>query len=423
MEIQDIENQFDTNINLPNNKNFFIIVGGNNSGKSTFLRSVYKGHKLDAYMVNVNRTVLDGEGSLDKNYSRNIPSFQNQTQNNSDDNWKKPFQTLQDFFNLKDVERKPILEWYNNYFPSRIYEEREDPSNSASAMFLKVDGYPITKQGSGIRATLEIFIKLFDPKVKILCIDEPEIGLEPYLQKYLFQAIKDKTSAEKKVFLATHSHHFLDYDSIDNNYVCQRNSEGKIMLEDVKDLKAVIFRLLGNTLSSLLLPENIIVLEGASDTTILCKCLKLLDKNNYAIHAADADGNIKYAVNAITQFLEFNDKNNSIYKNNIYVIADQAKDILLRQWRSLLPDSNRQLKVLPSNGIEYFYPERILKNIFSTSDSRETIIQEYLKANKNVYNGVQLSKVELAKRVSEQLIVSDLDDTKNELFVFLKTLQ
>lgn len=289
-------------------------------------------------------------------------------------------------------------------------------------MFLKINGHSITKQGSGMRSTLEIFIKLFDPKIKVLCIDEPELGLEPYLQKYLFQAIKDKVSADKKIFLSTHSHHFLDYDEVGNNYVCKRNSGGKISTEQVDDLKPVIFRLLGNTLSSLLLPENIIVLEGVSDTTILNKCLKLLNKPNYAIHNSGGDGSISYAVGAITQFLRFNNATNSIYINNVYVIADQAKDLFIREWQRLLPEPTRQLKVLPLNGIEHFYPERILQALFATTEPRNIIVQNYLAANPNEYSSVRLTKIQLAQKVAKNLTLDDLNDDNNELFVFLKTL-
>lgn len=424
MKILDKEAQFETSdIDLPEDKVFFVVVGANNSGKSTFLRSIHKTYRENSYLVNVNRTVLKGEGALQKDYQKNYSTFQNASQKNADDNVEKPFQVLQDFFNLKDSDRKPIIDWYNNYFLNQIYEEREDPENSASPMFLKVNGHSITKQGSGMRSTLEIFIKLFDPKIKILCIDEPELGLEPYLQKYLFHAIKDKASLEKKIFLSTHSHHFLDYEAIDNNYVCKRNSSGKIAVEKVEDLKPIIFRLLGNTLSSLLLPENILVLEGASDVTFLNKCLLLMNKKNYAIHNSGGDGNISYAVGAITQFLKFHEQTNSIYKNNIYVIADKGGDIHTREWNKLLPAPSSQLKILPKNGIEYFYPERILQTIFKTDDSRDKIITGYLASNPVQYNEVRLTKVQLAQKVSEDLNSDDFLDESNDLFVFLKNLQ
>lgn len=424
MEISSSEKQFETSpIILPDDKTFFVIVGGNNSGKSTFLREVVKSIGDNAYRIDVNRTILKGEGSQDKNYERNFPNFIRNYKDFSDDNSEKGINTLQDFFRLKDVERVPIINWYNQYFPNHIYEEREYPDNSASPMFLKVNGYSITKQGSGMRATLEIFIKLFDPTIKVLCIDEPELGLEPFLQKYLFEAIKDKASADKKIILATHSHHFLDLEVLDNNYICERDSNDKIILSVATDLRAIIFRLLGNTLSSFLLPERVLILEGPSDSTFLLRALNFLGKNIYSIHNSRGIGNVTYAMNAITQFLRFNNQYLSVYNGKIHVIVDKpGRDILVREWRKIVPHPDQQICILAENGIEFYYPERILQQIFATTDAKEQIIQEYLKSPDQSYRGIQKSKTELSKLVASRLCLEDLSDEGNQLFVYLNSL-
>ena len=423
MNINSSEDQLlDSPTVLRDDRNFFVLVGSNNSGKSTFLREIVKTLGEVSYRVDVNRTILKGEGSMDKNYEQNFKGYLHGFRSGKDDNFEKSIQTLQDFFRLKDIERTPIIEWYNQYFPNRIYEERENVDNSASPLLLKVNGYSITKQGSGMRATLEIFIRLFDPTIKVLCIDEPELGLEPYLQKYLSQAIKDKASVDKKIIIATHSHHFLDTESIDNNYICQRDTTGKIFLNPVDDLKPVIFRLLGNTLSSFLLPERILILEGPSDTTFLMKALALLNKNIYSIQNSKGIGNISYAMQAITQFLRFNDKNLPVYNDKLHVLVDQpGKDILVREWQRLVPDPTTQICTLPENGIEYYYPERILQTIFNSTDTRQQIVSGYL-ASKGVYNGVTKSKTELSLLVADALQVGDLADANNALFVFINTL-
>ena len=424
MDILDKEKQFqDDPIVLPDDKNLIVIVGGNNSGKSTLLRAIIKNQgKTLSYLVNVNRTVLTGEGSPRKDYQNDYTNRANRVMSKEDDNYQRETEPLQDFFNLKDKDRKPILEWYNKYFPSQIVEEREDPENQASAMLLKINGFPITKQGSGVRATLEIFIKLFDPTIKILCIDEPELGLEPYLQKYLFSALKEKASPDKKIILATHSHHFLDFENKDSNYTCQRNSDNKIYLTKVDELKPVIFRLLGNSLSSFLLPEKILVLEGPSDTTFLSKCLSLLSKKGFAVHNSGGNGNISYAIHSISQFLTFHSNALPVYKDNVFVIADKpTKDTIIGQWETLLGDKAR-LKVLTADAIEHYYPEHILQAIFDTQQSKLEIITDYLKNNPNGFNGKHISKTKLAKLITEKIMLSDIEDTGNELFVFLKAL-
>ncbi len=424
MEIIDKEEQFQTKpIVLQDDKNFFVIVGANNSGKSTFLRSILKTvGGASGYLVTVNRTLLTGEALTDDSYGGNYQAYLNQAANENDDNHGRNIQPLRDIFNLKNDRRKSILDWYNKYFTMPLEQKRMDIDNDASPMLLKVGEHSITKQGSGMRATLEIFIKLLDPSVKVLCIDEPELGLEPYLQKYLFEALKDMSGPNKKIIIATHSHHFIDIRDADNNYVCSRNSDNKISIEPISNLKDVIFRLLGNTLSSFLLPEKIIVLEGPSDTTFLNKCLNILSKENYGIHNSGGNDNVSYAINSITNFLKFNEKNLPVYKNNTFVIVDNPlKDVLIREWKKLLGDDSRLL-VLKNNAIEYYYPERILQEIFDTSSFKEDVVKTYLGSNPNGFNSVDIPKTKLSTIVSEKISSEDLNDIDNELFVFLKAL-
>ena len=425
MHIQDKENQFSTkNISIPDDQNFIILVGGNNSGKSTFLRTVIKTIGTgESYHVSVNRTVLTGEAPMKReDYERDHEMYTQQMLRQKDDNNHRLTQPLQDFFTLKNFARKPIVDWYNAHFPNQLVEEREDPENSASSMLLKVGGHSITKQGSGMRATLEIFIKLFDPNIKVLCIDEPELGLEPSLQKYLFQALKEKSCEDKKIILATHSHHFIDTVDQANNFICSRNSDDKISLQPVKNLPEVIFGLLGNTLSSFLLPERVLIFEGPSDTLFLTKCLELLGKTGYGIHNSGGNGDIGYAIHSITHFLTFNKNNLPVYKERIFVIVDNPKkDTLVRKWKKLLENEDRLL-VLDKDAIEYYYPEHILQSVFETEDCREEIVQGYLKSDPNSYNKKQFSKKELATRVCEKISTSDLKENKNNLTTFLKEL-
>ncbi len=76
MEIKSTEFQFQTEtITLPEANNLFVFVGANNSGKSTFLREIVKSFPGISYRVDVNRTVLRGEGAQDKNYQNNLNSY------------------------------------------------------------------------------------------------------------------------------------------------------------------------------------------------------------------------------------------------------------------------------------------------------------------------------------------------------------
>ena len=413
------DDQFHRPISLPDKRNFFVLVRGNNSGKSTILRAINKSGS-DSYLIDVNRTTLEGEGAPDDNYEKDYGAYVNQFRNYEDDNRKKPMKVLQDYFNLNDKDREPIIDWYNKFFPNKIYEERKNLQNKASPMLLKINGFSMTKQGSGIRCTLEIFVKLFDPKIKVLCIDEPEMGLESGLQKFLYQAIKAKSSKNKKIIISTHSHNFLDYKTITNNHISYRDMDNKIRINRVNNqdtFQHTIFQLLGNSLSDLLLPEKILILEGPSDNKFVTKILELLGKKGFKIHPAGGSGNTTDAIKAITQFTKFN--NQTIFKDKIWVLIDKQKDTpATRLWKQQLGQD--KVKILSKNGIEYFYPHRIIKKIFNSNENLETIIKKFLKEEKS--SSSRLSKTELSRQVSAELKKLDIKDRDNELFNFLKIL-
>lgn len=427
MIINNIDEQFRENsIELDDSK-LTIFVGENNSGKSTILRSIHRSRQ-DSYFVNVNRTVLTGEGSLNKDYLTNTGSYLSQLRSAPDDNvLNKNIQVLQDLFNLNNDDRKKIINYYNRHFPAKASVALENPENDASARLLTMNGYSITKQGSGARAVLEILVKLFDPTINVLCIDEPELALEPKLQKQLFLALKNVTTG-KQIYIATHSHHFLDKENIGNNYRCKRNRKGKIFLEKHSsevELRNTIFTLLGNSLKDIGLPDRLIIVEGVSDTKYIESLVNLAKKNKYSVLSADSDSKIKAAAEGISAYLRYVSDLAPVYKDRIRIIADaQINNTKVREWRVQLDDISGQknrVKVLSSNGIEYYYPERILQKIFNTEDTREVIVDGYLRNNPNSYNDVCHSKNELADLVIAKLNLGDITED-NEVISYIKEL-
>ena len=104
------------------------------------------------------------------------------------------------------------------------------------------------------------------------------------------------------------------------------------------------------------------------------------------------------------------------------MIADKPTgDIIIREWKKLLGDESK-IKSLSKNGIEYYYPERIVQAIFGSNKSIDTIIKSYLVKDPNEFNGIKLTKTELATKVASDLTEKDLSDKDNELFNFLRNL-
>ncbi|MBI1326200.1 MAG: hypothetical protein GC136_00990 [Alphaproteobacteria bacterium] len=121
--------------------------------------------------------------------------------------------------------------------------------------------------------------------------------------------------------------------------------------------------------------------------------------------------------------MRFNSTNLAVYKEKVFVIADkQTKNTSVRLWENLLSSPQKQLKVLNKNGIEYYYPERILQSIFNCKKSRDTIVEGYLRSKPNEFNNIRLSKIELSKKVVELLDTNDMNEKNNEFLDFLKTI-
>jgi predicted ATP-dependent endonuclease of OLD family len=242
------------------------------------------------------------------------------------------------------------------------------------------------------------------------------------LQKFLFKALKRK-SQEKRIIIATHSHLFLDREKIGNNYVCKRNRKNKIVINRIEneiEIRNKTFELLGNELKDFGLPERIIIVEGDSDKIFIDTILRLL-KKNYNTFSAGCDNKITSATEAINQFLRFSKDLTPVYLKNIWVIADykQQSDIHFREWRKKLGVDN--VKILSKNGIEYYYPKRILKLIFETDDLTKIFPNKRIK-DPIKYKNVSFSKKDLAEKVAEKLTVNDLENTNNEVFNYILKL-
>src|ERR1051326_2511563 len=74
---------------------------------------------------------------------------------------------------------------------------------------LLIDKRSITQMGTGARSLLLVIMALIHPGYITILIDEPELFLEPRLQKALRDLFVEKAT-EKRIVVATHSHLFLN---------------------------------------------------------------------------------------------------------------------------------------------------------------------------------------------------------------------
>lgn len=147
--------------------------------------------------------------------------------------------------------------------------------------------------GSGISMLLALSMSLSFADVAkvpiIILIDEPELHLHSDLQKKLFLMFKNSIF---QAIVSTHSHLFLDKIDFKNNLLleCLDDGDTQIKVTSRIDLADLQFRLLGNSISDLYIPERILVVEGKHDRILILKCLDLLGHSSLNIQIVDAGG-------------------------------------------------------------------------------------------------------------------------------------
>jgi hypothetical protein len=208
-------------------------------------------------------------------------------------------------------------------------------------------------------------------------IDEPEIGIEPQVQRQLAQLIWSVSRGElglrrKRIYLATHSHLFLDRVEPSNNYVVTKDADGWAQIRRLvteEELPAVAYTLLGNSPTDLFFPDNILVVEGPSDQTFWRRALQLSGSRGVAVHYADGEGSVRAALPAIDQMLK-TQSYVSVYRKRMCVVVDADVPLKrVREWRAFLGAPPGRVHRLRREGVEHYYPRRILSEISGLPES------------------------------------------------------
>ena len=264
-----------------------ILTGGNNSGKSAYLKkTIDRSEKL---YVGVNRFYTFHHLGL---YSDNAQEVEVWYTNMRNGALAQAFQNYEgSFFNcasaisrLNDDRRDALFATFEELFETPIKVLAENPNNELSNRYISVDGDSLSVTSSGTRLFLGILAALMDDRFSTVAIDEPELGLSPTLQRRLADII---IRGDKKAFLfphnpniimSTHSHLFLDRLIPPNNWIVskQGNLISARRCTGFHDLHDIQFRLLGNDLSELFLPDAVLFVEGETDKQYLERVLGLV---------------------------------------------------------------------------------------------------------------------------------------------------
>lgn len=392
-----------------------VLSGPNNCGKTLLLRQLYLLFGHDAYLMQCNRfshvDILNTRHQDEHEHRRYHDNFV-QNYHTSRQNTENNEHSLEQVITgLDDNQRDRLFELSTKLLGNKFSLKRSNPRNEFSPYYVDMDGENLRYGSSGTRLLITLLGTLLNERFSIILIDEPEIGLSPKIQAALAHFLYNKNQRKtfcphlRQVFVATHSHLFLDRSVISNNFTVVKE-KALASVQPVKSISALHqlqFNLLGNELESIFLPSAILMVEGDSDETFLARMMQFhIPDRRIAIVRSGGEGKMIDKLNVLTDAL--GDLHTSPYRDRFFVVLDSKNSLRVsRLEKQGVPKNN--IKIWSKNGIEYLYPEDILANIFRCRVSELKKI-DFETDEPIQFNDVKKSKTELARAVIDKLSVS-----------------
>lgn len=427
-----------TGLQLPEG-DLVVLTGANNSGKSAILQylNIHSELRDRADYVSARRFDLSNEVAIALNTEDQLRDMWNQRKDGNPliAELTAP-DPIRELVSLPNTARAKIIKWHNRYF-GELNVERSKLDNDFAPARITIDGRLATQQGSGSRAVLSVLCSLLHPSREIVLIDEPEIGIEPQVQKKLADLIRRVTKGtddlpRKRVYIATHSHLFLDKNELGNNWVVTKGMDGKAGLAQIKtpeEFHSTIFRLLGNSPEDLFFPDNLLIVEGPSDEIFWRRLFALTGAGGVAVHYTDGETNVSSALPAIEQMLK-TQAYIPWYRDRLCVAVDSSvPESRIHEWRKYLADDGTRVRALLQNGIEYYYPKSIMREVTGLGDSAlPNEIAGFIArirhgANKATLAGFTGSKRDLAKEIGTRMESRHLQEVDAEILQIAETLK
>ena len=393
---------------------YVVLVGKNNSGKSSLLQLMFK-QLVDQVGVEkvcilfpervfVESTVEIGGGSL-RDYNRGIHR-ELSAKPLSYDSPKHPSQSafkliINNFRQRKQLDSSDQLLKRLGFSPIDLQQNKPI-----------IDDISVSLHGSGLRSILTIIAALTDPTIKYLLIDEPEQSLEPEIQKYARDMFYEASGKEgKKIIVTTHSHLFLNRKDNSSNYIIKRKSTN-VGLDQVKseiEMYDIVYKLLGSSPNDLFFPKNYLIVEGSSDQVILEKMLELrkIEKSKIKVIAARGISEVGHYSHSLSNALTPYVMKESIYKKTIVALIDlPTSDDSKKEAKEIGKELKSRLVTLPVESLEKYLPEKLFKRVGRV---KNTDLAK-LKGLKGNYELESKLKTEISNQIASGMKVSDLED-------------
>lgn len=203
----------------------------------------------------------------------------------------------------------------------------------------------------------------------IFFIDEAELHLHPTAQRQLKNALLSLAGGVDQVFITSHSSVFLSEEAPAQTSFLIEKENGATSAEVLtkNQRKRAVFELLGGSPADLLLPANLLIVEGPSEVEFLNRVIERFYSEIPPIQVLAAGGDDQRQADYLKNFAKvFSVVDDSpIYKLRVILLLDLPKgknkekrlDDFLNSCSYLKRDE--QVFVLPVETLEEYYPKQV----------------------------------------------------------------
>ena len=383
-----------------------VFAGANNTGKSLVLKWLKHQIGRTAYMIGTNRFYHVYHFSSGLRDPNEIDQFKNQFNNGF---YQEQYNYEQNFIDLNRIiiglsnnRRGSLFQLCGDLIGSKFALKKVDEENDLSHHYIDMDGQNLSVGSTGTRLLMTILGICMDDRFSTILIDEPELGLGPKIQQSFASFLEDTTERQKyfphlnRVFLATHSHLFLNRSDPQSNFIISKKDKDITLTQvsSIGDFHRLQFNLLGNSLETMFFPSAIVVVEGKTDFEYIERVLQTRFPGR-RITIIGAGGDVKRKVAALRE--AFGDLSKSPFRNRLFVVLDSVHQLGLSSELERMGVLTQNIVTWSRNGIEYLYPVSLLAHIYACSVDR---VQELtIRDDRVTLNGISKSKNELKDEI------------------------
>lgn len=237
----------------------------------------------------------------------------------------------------------------------------------------------------------------------IFIIDEAELHLHPTAQRQLKNALLSLAEGVDQVFITSHSSVFLSEEAPEQTSFLIEKENGatsaQVLIKNQR--KRAVFELLGGSPADLLLPANLLIVEGPSEVEFLNRVIERFYSQIPPIQVVAAWGDDQrladYLKNVAKVFSVVDDS--PIYKSRVILLLDlpngedkeKRLDDFLNSYSYIKREE--QVYVLPVESLEEYYPDQIRNEFIHIKN-----------------------KVKLAKKIGESIGKKDFEDNMADMY-------